>query len=164
MNYYIDEEALQIEEKNIFTAIELITLLPVSGAEVMDRFFKSNNWACGYFHQYDKRMVISPSSAGKNRLKKTVEWIFQNPLGDWLDNYFMMLTSRRWKQKEEKRVLNIKGNRMGLHTGKHFSKPNPVFFQEKVLALYHNNLSEMERYWDETSVQLNRAFFFKEMM
>src|SRR6185436_14110695 len=29
MNYYIDEEALMIQEKNIFTAIEICTLLPV---------------------------------------------------------------------------------------------------------------------------------------
>jgi hypothetical protein len=164
MNYYIDEEAFEIEEKNIFTATELITLLPVSGPEVMDRFFKSNNWAGGYFHQYDKRMMLSPAAGGKNRIKKTVEWIFQNPLGDWLDNYFMKLTTRRWKQKEEKQVLNIKGNRMGLRTGKHFSKPNPVFFQEKVLALYQNNLSEMDRYWNETHVDKNQVFFFKEMM
>ena len=31
MNYFVDEEALEIEEKNIFTATELITLLPACG-------------------------------------------------------------------------------------------------------------------------------------
>ena len=164
MNYYIDEEALQIEEKNIFTATELITLLPLRGPEVMDKFFKSNNWAAGYFHQYDKRMTVSPALGGKNRIKKTVEWVFQNRLGDWLDNYFMKLTSRRWKHKEEKQVLNIKGNRMGLRTGKHFSKPNPVFFQEKIIAFYHNNLNEMESLWNQTNAQQNQPFFLREMM
>ena len=44
MNYYIDEDALEIEEKNIFTAIELITLLPVRGNGVLHAFFDKNEW------------------------------------------------------------------------------------------------------------------------
>ena len=31
MNYYIDEEALQISDKNIYTAVEVVTLVPVCG-------------------------------------------------------------------------------------------------------------------------------------
>src|SRR6202022_4223033 len=52
MNYYVDEEALQIEEKNIFTATELITLLPVCGNGTMEEFFRANNWASSYFPNY----------------------------------------------------------------------------------------------------------------
>src|SRR2546430_6574247 len=49
MNYYIDEEALNIEEHNIFTATELITLLPVCGNGTMQRFFQMNSWVSVYF-------------------------------------------------------------------------------------------------------------------
>src|SRR5687767_14585093 len=49
MNYYIDEEAMLIEEQNIFTATELITLLPVCGNGAMDRFYDQNHWAADYF-------------------------------------------------------------------------------------------------------------------
>src|SRR5262249_18548698 len=49
MNYYVDEEAMLIEEKNIFTAIELLTLVPVAGNGTLDSFFHVNAWAMDYF-------------------------------------------------------------------------------------------------------------------
>jgi hypothetical protein len=52
-------------------------------------------------------------------------------MGESLDNYLMNLTTKRWQEKEAAQMLNIKGNRMGLRTGKHFSKPNPVFFHRR---------------------------------
>jgi hypothetical protein len=48
MNYYVDEEALKIEEMNIFTATELITLKPVCGNGALERFFDANDWATAY--------------------------------------------------------------------------------------------------------------------
>ncbi|MGZ8553146.1 MAG: nucleotidyltransferase domain-containing protein [Chitinophagaceae bacterium] len=39
MNYYIDEEALLIEDQNIFTAMEVATLVPVCGRKTIDSFF-----------------------------------------------------------------------------------------------------------------------------
>ena len=68
--------------------------------------------------------------------KKAGEWIFNNRFGDWLDIYLMKLTSKRWKKKEESHQTNMKGGRMGLRTGRHFSKPNPNYFQKKLLELY----------------------------
>ena len=38
VNYYIDEAAMEIEEKNIFTAVEIITLIPMKGEEQINRF------------------------------------------------------------------------------------------------------------------------------
>ena len=49
MNYYVDEEALLIQDQNIFTAIEIRTLLPVCGGRQHDNFFEVNNWACKFF-------------------------------------------------------------------------------------------------------------------
>ena len=142
MNYYIDEDALKIEEQNIFTATELITLKPVCGNGIMDKFFRANDWATLYFPNY----ITTKSDrthAGKGWLKKMAEWLFENRVGDRLDNYLMKLTSKRWKHKEEERRLNMRGVRMGLKTGKHFSKPNPTHFQKKVLEQYEQRLNEV---------------------
>src|ERR1700754_3946978 len=46
MNYYVDEASLEIKEKNIFTAMELFTLLPFSGNSGLVSFFDANDWAC----------------------------------------------------------------------------------------------------------------------
>ncbi|MEQ1678123.1 MAG: hypothetical protein ABL876_15555, partial [Chitinophagaceae bacterium] len=39
MNYYVDEQAFVLEERNVFTATELKTVLPVSGDKDMQSFF-----------------------------------------------------------------------------------------------------------------------------
>jgi hypothetical protein len=132
MNYYIDEEALRIEEENIFTATELITLLPVCGNGTMDRFFQLNDWTTIYFPN-QAGIKHSHYASRSSWLKKATEWLLNNRLGNALDNYLMRLTTRRWMTKEEQQRVNVNGNRMGLRTGKHFSKPNPVYFQKKVL-------------------------------
>src|SRR5690242_15939030 len=49
MNYYVDELALQIREKNVYTAMEIITLLPMQGADVVENFLAANQWTKSYF-------------------------------------------------------------------------------------------------------------------
>lgn len=144
MNYYIDEDALQITEKNIYTATEIVTLVPVCGNGVLKRFFDANEWTQTYFPNFD----LSTDSRKKTKssiLKRSIEFLFNNPLGEVLDNYLMKITSKRWSEKELHGKLNIKGGRMGLRTNKHFSKPNPAFFQQKVLSLYENKLKEVDK-------------------
>ena len=150
MNYYIDEEALEIEEKNIFTATELITLLPVCGNGTISKFFESNDWAASYYPNYSMKKN-SKTSYFNSRIKNAFEFLFNNHFGEWLDNYLMKLTAKRWKKKETEHRLNMRGVRMGIRTGKHFSKPNPEFFQKKVLGLYHNKLKEVDALQEKVS-------------
>ncbi|MGZ5133577.1 MAG: nucleotidyltransferase domain-containing protein [Flavitalea sp.] len=144
MNYYIDEQALQISDKNIYTAIEVITLVPVCGNGALKSFFDANDWTDAYFPNYHFS-TDSLQKAKHSFLKRSIESLFNNSFGEWLDNYLMKLTTRRWIEKEDAGKLNIKGGRMGLRTGKHFSKPNPAFFQQKILMLYESKLKEIDR-------------------
>ena len=52
MNYYVDELGLEIPEKNIFTAMEIITLLPMEGLIQFKKFKEANSWADDYFPAY----------------------------------------------------------------------------------------------------------------
>lgn len=144
MNYFVDEDAMLIEEKNVFTAMELITLLPACGNGSLGKFFSANDWAREYYPNYRYRNFSANKTMHNPWYKKMIEWLFDNWLGDRLDDYFFRLTSKRWKKKEEEMRLNIKGNRMGIRTGKHFSKPNPNHFQEKILMLYYSRLREFD--------------------
>jgi predicted nucleotidyltransferase len=164
MNYYIDEVALCIEEKNLFTATELVTLLPVCGKGVMESFYQANSWVQSYFPNRSEKEASSKTT-GQHRFKNAVEFLFSNPAGEKLDNFLMKLTSRRWKKKEDQFRLNIKGKRMGLRTGKHFSKPNPVFFQEKILSLHSKRLREMEEKLQATpAANENQVLFLREII
>jgi len=145
MNYFIDEEALQIEEQNIFTAMELITMIPVSGNGTMQKFFSANEWATFYYPNYAGKAASSKTTAPHSWLKSCIEKLFDNKTGNRIDDYLMRLTTKRWNQKEQEEKLNIEGRRMGLRTGKHFSKPNPAFLQHTLLSLYKNKLAAWEK-------------------
>lgn len=151
MNYYVDEEALEIEEKNIFTATELITLLPACGNGGLVKFFHANSWVAAYFPRYRGRKREAAIYPPPTFLKRVLEKLFDNRAGDRLDDFLRHLTSRRWKNKEERGVLNDKGNKMSLKTGKHFSRPNPEGLQQKILTIYSNRLREFEEKWETTA-------------
>jgi len=147
MNYFVDEAELVIEEKNIYTATELHTVLPMAGNGSLKSFFDTNSWSHNYFPNRPLPLVKGDLKKQSPWIKMIAEWILNNKLGDWLDNYFMKLTAQRWKKKEDEQRLNTKGERMGLKTGKHCSKPNPVFFHDLFIKKYEKNIDEWKAKW-----------------
>jgi hypothetical protein len=140
MNYFIDEDALEIEEKNIFTATELITLLPACGNGGLVRFFDANDWVTSFLPQYHHRPAQIPPNPPAGFWKRALEHILNNPMGDRLDDLLRRLTSHRWNKKEKRGALDGKGHRMSLRTGKHFSRPNPEMLQKRILHAYADKL------------------------
>ena len=57
------------------------------------------------------------------------------------------LTDRRWKKKSQRGDLDMKGLTMTLQCTKHYSRPNPEIFQQKVLTKYQQKLREASGLW-----------------
>jgi hypothetical protein len=152
MNYFVDEEALSIQEKNAFTAIEIATLIPVCGNGSMENFFIANPWIEMYYPNYIID-VESRKSSKHSWLKRTAEFAFNILPANRLDNYLMKLTTRRWKRKEAEHRLNSSGRQMGLHTNKHFSKPNPDHLQKQILEMYEEKWRAMKERFQLSSLQ-----------
>jgi hypothetical protein len=143
MNYFIDEAELVIEEKNIYTATELFTLMPIEGNGSMNKFFETNGWSYHYFPNKSLPTVKGDLKKHTWWFKSLAEFVFNTKLGNWFDDYLMRLTTRRWKKKEVQQRLNTKGERMGLNTGKHFSKPSTTFFHDWFMATYQEKLDRV---------------------
>jgi hypothetical protein len=143
MNYYVDEDALEIREKNIFTAIELLTLMPVCGNGGLTKFFQANNWTTMYLPHYRDRQREAKGSQRSSLMKRFFEWVFNNRLGDYIDSKLRKITDSRWKKKTERGVRNMKGDTMTLQCGEHYSRPDPEIFQQRVLARYQRKLKEV---------------------
>lgn len=142
MNFYIDEQALEIPEQNYFTAIELITLLPVCGEAATREMMAANTWIQQYFPAARHKEVFYADNNHGNRLKRCFEWMIDRlPGADRLDDYLMRTTTRRWQEKEADGLTNQRGGRMALHTARHFAKPNPRYFQEEILERYRRKLA-----------------------
>lgn len=143
MNYYIDEEALLVEEQNVFTAIEVTTLVPVCGKKTFDDFFAVNNWSCQFFPTAEKKYFQNEIPV-RSFIKSCIEWILNNCSADHLEKWLLKITTQRWQKKSLKDKRNKNGLSMKLVTGKHFARSNPGAFQEKVLALYEQKLAGLK--------------------
>lgn len=142
MNYYIDEAQLEIAEKNVYTAIEVATLMPLQGDTVFERFYSSNTWIRQYLP--NKNMRVASAKPLKNIFfKNLAEALFNNPVGNVLDNLLMKITGSRWTKKTQQKKLNDHGIIMSMQTDKHFAKPDPTNFQTKLLTRYSNRVTRV---------------------
>jgi len=151
MNYYIDEEELQIREKNIFTAIEIATLMPLHGDTTFEQFYMANNWTRNYLPNKYMRLTTA-KTLKRSWLKWSFEWLFNNRFGNSLDNLLLRITTDRWDKKSQQKKLNIKGLIMGMDAGKHYAKPDPKNFQEKLILRYQVKLSQILEHWEGSAV------------
>jgi hypothetical protein len=94
----VDEDNLAVIDKNMFTATETVTLLPIRGStELYESFKKSNQWIKTYYPDF----LISPKwNAKKGLLKRVSESLFEFLLEllplERLDKKFMKITYKRW--------------------------------------------------------------------
>lgn len=144
MNYFIDEDALTIAERNIFTATEVVTLIPVCGNKAMAYFFEENDWVLNYLPDQPLKKECVHPFVKDPWYKMAIEYLLQNKLGDWLDNRFMKITTVRWERKEYRHQKNMKGDPVGLRISKHCARPNPEHLQKKLLGILSDKLKKME--------------------
>ena len=142
MNYFIDEASPGILEKNIYTATETVTILPLCGADAFELFYQANSWTKKFFP--NKYMHLSPAKEiRKTWCRHVFEKLLDNRLGNLMDTFLMKLTAKSWDTKKRKKKKNSKGLLMSMHCGKHFSKPDPANFQRKLLLRYDKSLTEV---------------------
>ena len=144
MNYFIDEEAMQIAEKNIFTATEVVTLKPVCGAECFQKFYSANNWVSEFLPNARHQSFVNEKNIQRPLLKKIVEKLFNNRFGIWLDGYLMKVTQTRWMKKETNHEQNMKGEPIGLKISKHYARPNPEHLQKKIMRMLMEKNKKIE--------------------
>jgi predicted nucleotidyltransferase len=144
MNYFVDEDMLQIREKNIYTATEIATLLPLRGIESFRQFFLQNRWTRGFLPNCTMRVSYIEEARGP-WIKKIIEFFFSNPFGNLLDFLLMKLTAYRWSKKTKSKKLNRRGVIMSLDATKHYAKPDPENFQNKLVQVYEKKIVNLFR-------------------
>lgn len=142
MNYFVDEQHLEIEEQNVFTATEISTLLPMQGASVFEKFYASNKWTENFLPNQFMRISSATEIKG-NWIKRFIEILFKNPIGSMLDKKLMQITAKRWAKKTEQQKLNDHGIVMKMAATRYHSKPDPSGFQVRLLNAYHEKLTSL---------------------
>lgn len=137
VNYFISEHALEISEKNRFTATELVTLMPMFGNGSFHEFYKKNKWVYSFLpNMQHRRPLENLSPIKKPIISLFLERIFNTSLGNSLDRFFMKITYKKWKVK----FNDLSENRLNIamKSTQNVSKHHPNDYQNKVI----NRLNE----------------------
>lgn len=130
VNYFVDTNHLEIPDKNIFTATELLTLQPLTGSEHFNHLMRANPWAAPFL----PNISVKFNQAGHNRsgiIKRFLELMLNNRFGEMADTLFMKLTIKRWRAKFS--YLSTIDFENALRSRKYVSKHHPQNFQKRVL-------------------------------
>jgi len=142
MNYYVDDIWMEIPEKNIFTAMEIVTLIPMQGLKYFRQFIEANDWTNLFFASHtissNVGMEIKKGFAGT-----CIEKILTSGIADHLDEWLMRTTDKRWKKKTVTGKVNDHGLEVGMMVNRHFSKPDPKNFQAKIIQQYERKINQL---------------------
>ncbi|HYG00789.1 MAG TPA: hypothetical protein VD927_00025 [Chryseosolibacter sp.] len=139
VNYFVDENHLEIEEKNLFTATELATVIPLHNYSLYIKLIEQNAWLRNTLPNF----TIRPAFEGKS-IPNLFRGIFEkciNPIATPLDRWFMKLTLLRW-ERMYKNHYSPEQFRIAFKTKTYASKNHPRNYQKKVMDAYYKNLIE----------------------
>jgi hypothetical protein len=142
INYFVSEDNLEIEEKNIYTATELATLIPTYGSNLYNDFYKANPWIKTYFPNYPKRNTINVSQSKLKLTQKIFEPFLNHKIGDWVDDYCMRIFLKFDKKRYG--LLEKESFEVAFKSRKNVSKHHPNYFQKKVLEALNKKIHTLE--------------------
>jgi hypothetical protein len=96
-NYFVSENALAIQERNLFSARELAQMVPVAGLETYHLMRRANRWTDDYLpnaaqHPPDQ---IVPSGESRSINKRLTERVLRTRLGTYIDAWEMRRKIRK---------------------------------------------------------------------
>ena len=142
INYFIDDQSLRIEEQNIYTATEVVTLIPTYNYGLYKEFIANNYWTQKFrpnFPIYQNGHMKEPHDP---LFKRSIEQLLSGKAGKFLDELCFRLTISYWKKKFKD--FNPADFRKCFKSTRHVSTHHPQNFQKKVLALYEEKIRDFE--------------------
>lgn len=139
VNYFVDEKHLEIEEKNLFTATELATVLPLHGSTEYEKLQQCNPWLKDFFPNFQPRSTAEVPVAslpwGKRFLEKFLNVFF----GESLERFCQERTLARWRRHYGKSYSATDFD-IAFKSKSYASKNHPSNFQRTVIETYEEKL------------------------
>lgn len=96
-NYLVSENALELEEKNLFQATELATLLPLYGNDVLNKFYEANKWVHDFFPNWKHKSISAEEKTTGG--KKFFEILLSGKIGSVLNSWCLKRFQKHANQK-----------------------------------------------------------------
>lgn len=102
INYLISDENLEIDEKNVFTATELLTVIPVAGnLDLFKSLYEANVWVARFLPN-KQWTPYTQEIVNKTRISKIIQLLLDNKIGSLINKGIMAVTIYRNKVKYSK--------------------------------------------------------------
>lgn len=139
VNYFVDEQHLEIEEKNLFTATELATVLPLYGSQHYTRLHDSNPWLWEYFPNFTPRSLVNVLDGAAFGMKSSCEKLLNIFFGNAIEKFCRRITLSRWKREYQKHYSTTDFN-IAFKSKSYASKNHPSNFQRTIMEAYELKL------------------------
>ena len=140
LNYFIDTDHLTIEDRNRFTATEVMTLVPTFNTELCARFFAANTWA-QHFLPNKAMPTTADVPVGIGLVKRMMERAMRNGFGDEIDAWCMWRTADHWRRKFPE--FDRERFELALRSRSYVSKHHPRDFQSRVLNAFAERVARL---------------------
>ncbi len=140
-NYIIGDSNLEIDEQNLFTAIELCTLQPIGNSQSFEALKSANSWTQNYLPNATWKAPIGDIKS-KRKSSEFIERVFNNRFGDWIDKQLMKVIFKRIKLHYKDQLKDVDFNLM-FKSKRNVSKIHPSNNQKHILDKYNKQLSKL---------------------
>ncbi len=140
INYFITDDHLEIEDKNIFTAMEIAFVKPIFNYDMYLKFIEMNSWIKNFIPNFPTpqsfNTISDKPSLIQSALEKMLEFAF-NQRKNFLDEFDLNLMYK-WEKIWLKRYPNLTDEQRDLmfRCRPYVSKAHPNDFQGFVLKNY----------------------------
>lgn len=142
VNYFIGENELAIPDENMFTAVELNSLIPVYNVEIHKELLSANGWASNYIQPNSHLHADMEINVSSSRTKRFGEWLLKGAFGERLDRRLKKLTLKRWKKKFSH--FGDEEFELAMRSERNVSKHHPSNFQLQILDYLENGMKEYQ--------------------
>ncbi len=145
LNYFVDADTMEINDKNIFTATEITYLLPQFNMEVYNQFLYKNKWAQEIYYPNFKREKVNEVRPAKFLLtiKNGFEFVLKQNVFNGLENFCKKQTTSFWQRKFKNEGPAWFKNQ--LQNTAQISKHHPNGYRNKVLEMYEMRMAKFSK-------------------
>jgi hypothetical protein len=137
----IAADHLVISKQNIYTAAEIVSLIPTYGSAGYHDFLEANNWTKIFFPN-SPIPIVENIREGHGWIKRLLEKLFSGSLGEKIDIYLMNHTERRWRKKQPPKMFTDPEAFMSLK--RYTAKGHTQDHYPRILKTYENNMQRFE--------------------
>jgi predicted nucleotidyltransferase len=123
VNYVLSEDRLRVEQEDLFTASQIVSLKPLTGADVYVRFVGANPFVAACYPNFVARGRMDPERAEASRVRRVVERVLSlgpAPALEWVCRRaygaYLRRRSSRWASPDQ---VRLDPQCLKLHTNSH---------------------------------------------